>query len=286
MSGQDDFGDVAIFGVGLIGGSLGLALKRKGLARRIIGIGRNVDRLKQAVRLGAIDDYTTNVAEGCQGASLIVLCTPVARIITDLPAVLEAAGPDAVITDVGSVKSAIVEAAGSDSRFIGSHPMAGAESSGVESARENLFDEATWVITPIATTSSKAMSTARNLGLAVGSSVYTSTPEAHDAAVAVVSHLPHVVATSLMLLASQDKERMPNLPAMSAGSFADATRVAASSPELWRDVCLTNRTSILAALDGFVAQIDEARRAIAKGDGDALRTMFDSGARAKGRWRR
>ena len=286
MSAEDGFGVVAIIGVGLIGGSLGMALKRRKLAKTIIGVGRNADRLTKAVRLGAIDKYAMDFTEGCAGADVIVLCTPVSRIIADLPAVLDVAGPNTVVTDVGSVKSAIVEAAGGDPRFIGSHPMAGSEANGVESSREDLFDEATWIVTPVATTSPKAVTTARNLGLAAGASVFSSTPEAHDSAVAVISHLPHIMATSLMLQAGDDARFMPSLPAMSAASFADATRVAASSPDLWRDICMTNRNAVLAALDGFADRLSQARAAIANGQGDALHAMFEAGRRAKGQWRK
>lgn len=286
MTAEDGFGTVAIVGVGLIGGSLGMALRRRGLARRVIGIGRSVGRLDKAARMGAIDEYVVDLAKGCCDADIIVMCTPVSAIIADLPAVLDAAGSEAVITDVGSVKSAIVDAAGDDPRFVGSHPMAGSEATGVEAARETLFDEATWIVAPSPATSSYAAATARDLGLAVGSSVYTLSPDAHDRAVAVVSHLPHVMATSLMLYAQRRHEDAPTLAAMSAGSFADATRVAASSPEIWRDVCLTNKDAVIAAIDGFLNQMQQARAVIDRANAEELYAMFEAGADAKGKWRR
>jgi prephenate dehydrogenase len=286
MTADDDFGTVAVVGVGLIGGSLGMALKRRGICRSVVGIGRDAVRLEKAVRLGAIDSYSLDLADGCRDADLIVLCTPVSKIIADLPTVLAAAKAEAVVTDVGSVKSAIVAAANDDPRFIGSHPMAGSEATGVEAARETLFQDATWAVTPTATTSARAAAISEALGKALGSAVHIMPPDIHDAAVATTSHLPHVLATSLMLVAKRQAGQSPVLPAMSAGSFNDATRVAASSSELWRDICLANRRAVVAALDALVAQLESARSLVDSADGENLYRFFAEGADAKGRWRR
>ncbi|MDR3706852.1 MAG: prephenate dehydrogenase/arogenate dehydrogenase family protein [Capsulimonadaceae bacterium] len=285
MSSEDGFGTAAIIGVGLLGGSIGLALKARGRCAHVIGIGRNEARLEKAVSLNAVDSFTTDIESGCRDADVIVVCTPVARIIADLPRILSAARRDAVVTDVGSVKSAIVEAAGGDSRFIGSHPMAGSEAGGVEAARKDLFVGAAWAITPVAATSAKAVETVRALGEAVGAVVRRLDPIDHDRAVSLVSHLPHVLATSLMLYAQSEAAGKPLLRSMSAGSFADATRVAASSPELWRDICLGNRDAILSAIDGLQAQLGEARRLIERADGDSIEAYFAAGADAKRSWR-
>lgn len=284
MSSEDDFGTVAIVGVGLIGGSLGMALKRRGRARKVLGIGRNAERLELAKRLEAIDSWSTDTPTALSEADTIVLCTPVTTIIEDLPTVLNAARPDAVITDAGSVKGPIVDAAGGDPRFIGSHPMAGSERAGVEAARPTLFEDATWALTPAASTDPGAIERISALAHAVGSSTLVLTPSDHDAAVAVTSHLPHVMAWSLMRLAYEHACRSPHVSRMSAGSFADSTRVAASSPALWRDICLANREALLVALDEFRAQLDLAAQALKDNDPACLEEFFAQGADAKRRW--
>ncbi|HEY3328594.1 MAG TPA: prephenate dehydrogenase/arogenate dehydrogenase family protein [Capsulimonadaceae bacterium] len=286
MTSEDGFGIVAIVGVGLIGGSLGMALRRDGNASRVIGVGRDAGRLEKALRYEAIDEYSTELQDTCKLADLIVLCTPVQRIIADLPSILAVAKPTAVVTDVGSIKGEIVAAADGDPRFIGSHPMAGSEAAGVEASRPTLFQDATWAVTPVASTSPHATSIAQRLGKSLGSSVHTLSPEAHDAAVAITSHLPHVLATSLMTVAANAAAHSPVLPALSAGSFADATRVAASSPDIWRDVCLTNRNAVLAAIDALQTKLAEARGLVDGADSEALHEFFATGAAARGHWRR
>lgn len=284
MASDDDFGTVAIVGVGLIGGSLGMALKRRGRARRVVGIGRSAERLELAERLGAIDAWSTDSPAALAEADTIVLCTPVERIIGDLPAVLKAAKPAAVVTDAGSVKGPIVDAAGGDHRFVGSHPMAGSERAGVEAARPTLFEDATWALTPQESTDPEATARVAALAHAVGSSTLVLSPADHDSAVAVTSHLPHVMAWSLMRLAHDRACRSPHVARMSAGSFADSTRVAASSPELWRDICLANREALLTALDEFRGQLDEAARVLRDADAGRLEEFFAQGVDAKRRW--
>lgn len=284
MSSEDDFGTVAIVGVGLIGGSLGMALKRRGRARQVLGVGRSAERLTLAERLGAVDAWSTDMGSALGLADTIVLCTPVGKIIEDLPQVLQAARPDAVITDAGSVKSPIVQAAKGDPRFVGSHPMAGSERAGVEAARPTLFEDATWALTPEDSTDPRAVERVAALAHAVGASTLVLTPADHDAAVAVTSHLPHVTAWSLMRVAHERACRTPQVSRMAAGSFADATRVAASSPELWRDICLANREALLAAIEEFREQLDHAAEALKAGDAARLETFFTEGAEAKRIW--
>jgi len=278
------FGTVAIIGVGLIGGSLGMALKSRRLARQIIGIGRSRERLDNAVAIGAIDSGMTDMKEGLAEADLVVLCTTVGHIITALPETLNAIKPGAVVTDVGSTKGAIVGAADGSARFVGGHPMAGSEQTGVEAATPFLFEEATWAVTPIETTDPNALHTIEMLARQVGATTLTLAPDAHDAMLAVTSHLPHVLASALMRQAATTQSVYPQTQRLTAGSFADATRVAASSPELWRDVCLTNRDAILSALRGFRAELDVLETAITAGDSDGIQAFFAAGAEAKGGW--
>ena len=280
------FGTVAIIGVGLIGGSLGLALKSRRLAHTVIGIGRSDERLEKALALGAIDEGNTEMRSGVAEADLVVLCTTVGHILDSLHKVLEAVKPGAIVTDVGSTKGAIVARAAGALFFVGGHPMAGSEQTGVEAARATLFEEATWAITPTAGTDSKALRKVEMLAREVGASTLLLTPDAHDAMLAVTSHLPHILASALMRQAAGMQSGLPQTQQLTAGSFADATRVAASSPEIWRDVCLSNRDAVLQALRGFRAEIDVLERAIAASDTEAIEEFFAAGASAKQGWSR
>ena len=278
------FGTVAIVGVGLIGGSLGMALKRRRLAHRVIGIGRNPERLDKAVALGAIDAGMTDLARGVAEADVVVLCTTVGHIVETLPGVLKAVKPGAVVTDVGSTKGTIARQAAGFPFFVGGHPMAGSEQAGVEAATPLLFEEATWAVTPAEGSDPGAVKTVERLAREVGATTLTLSPEAHDTMLAVTSHLPHVLAASLMRQAAAAQGIYPQTQRLTAGSFADATRVAASPPEIWRDVCLTNREALLAALHGFRAEIDVLEEAVASGDAARIEAFFAAGAGAKRGW--
>ena len=280
------FGTVAIVGVGLIGGSLGMALKRRRVARHIIGIGRDQAKLDKAIALGAIDVGITDLVEGVTEADIVVLCTTISHILATMPEVLAAVKPGAVVTDVGSTKGTITAMAGDCPFFVGGHPMAGSERTGVEAAFPTLFQEATWAITPIVMTNAKATRTIRTLAQEVGAQTLMLSPDAHDAMVAVTSHLPHVMASALMRLASATAQPHPEIPQLAAGSFADMTRVAAAAPEIWRDVCLSNREAVLAALQGFRQEIDVLEDAVRQSDAAQIEAFFAAGALAKSHWRR
>lgn len=280
------FGTVAIVGVGLIGGSLGMALKGRRLAQRVIGIGRNKERLDKAVALGAVDAGVTDLARGVAEADVIILCTTVGHIVEALPGVLEEVRRGAVVTDVGSTKGEIARRAAGFPFFVGGHPMAGSEQAGVESATPLLFEEATWAVTPMEETDPGARKTVERLAREVGATTLTLSPEAHDAMLAVTSHLPHVLASSLMRQAAAAQRIHPETQRLTAGSFADATRVAASPPEIWRDVCLTNREALRAALRGFRSELDELEEAVEAGDAARIEAFFAAGAEAKRGWGR
>ncbi len=278
------FGTVAILGVGLIGGSLGMALRARRLARRVVGIGRDSARLETAIRLGAIDDATMDWAHGVGEADVVVLGTTIGHILETLPNVLAAVRPGALVTDVGSTKSAIVARAGGAANFVGGHPMAGSEKGGVEAATATLFQEATWALTPTDATDAEALQRIQRLAQEVGASTRVFTPEAHDAMVAVTSHLPHVLASALMRLADGTQRTLPDTPALAAGSFADMTRVAASSPDIWRDVCLSNRDAVLHALTHYRTELDTLEAAVDARDAEAIEAFFREGASAKRDW--
>ncbi|MGO8672464.1 MAG: prephenate dehydrogenase [Capsulimonadaceae bacterium] len=278
------FGTVGIVGVGLMGGSIGLALKAAGRVARVVGIGRNHERLKEACRLSAIDDGVLDLAEGVAGCDLVVMCTTIGHIVDNLRTVLAAARATAVVTDIGSTKSAIVAAAEGDPRFIGGHPMCGSERTGVEHSSATLYAGATWAVTPVSTTSPLAQRTLSSLIDAVGGVELILAPDIHDAMVAVTSHAPHVIASALIRQADRLRRDIPALPRMSAGSFADMTRVAGSSPSIWRDVCLTNREAVLEALEVYRAELKTLEDAVAAGDAAAIEAFFTEGESAKRRW--
>lgn len=273
------FPRVAISSVGLLGGSLGLALRQRGLAGHIVGVGRDSGRLEQARKLGAIDSWTLNLSEACAGADLIVLCGPVSTIYDQLYEAIASAPAGAVITDVGSTKRSIVEHAASLARegvhFIGSHPMAGSEKSGVAHASADLFEGATVVLTPDLTTSDLASDTARELWTALGMTVLEMLPARHDRVVAMVSHLPHLVAAAVVELIHRDPaDDLDLMRAVAGGGFRDATRIAMGGAEVWADIFLDNKFPVLDSLDSYLLVLQDLRHAIASGNRPALERIL------------
>jgi prephenate dehydrogenase len=262
---------LCIIGVGLIGGSIGLAAHQRGLARHVVGVGRNAERLKLAVQMGAIDEATMSLQEGVSQADMVVVCTPVGLIVPTIKMCLQWLSEQCVVTDVGSVKSGIVQKATDllGGRFVGGHPMAGSEQTGVQNARADLFEGTTWALTPTERTAQEALQKVDALAQGVGAQVIRADPEEHDRAVALTSHLPHAVALALVHVA----ENTP-YPQLIGGSFRDGTRVAASSPELWRDIFLHNREHVLWAIDEFVGQLQEVRAAIETEDAETIQRLF------------
>lgn len=284
ITGDKPFGTVAIVGVGLIGGSIGLALRQSGLAETVVGVEPEWPRVWAAREAGAIVHGTTDWGKGSVSANLVILCMPVGRILEVVGDVLTWVEPGTVVTDVGSTKSAIVQAAAGHANFVGGHPMTGSERAGVEAARADLFQGATWALTPTPRTSPQAIAVVERLAQTVGAKTLTLTAADHDAMTAVTSHLPHVLASSLMRQAAQMGEAYPHASRLSAGSFADGTRVAASSPEIWRDVCLSNRDALLTVLREFRGQLSTLEAALVSGDGAVLEAFFAEGRAAKAAW--
>lgn len=262
---------LCIIGVGLIGGSLGMAARQRGLAKRVIGVGRSAERLQVALQSGAVDEATTSVQEGVTGADIVAICTPVGLIVPTIKLCLQWLSPECVVTDVGSVKSAIVQQASEllGERFVGGHPMAGSEQTGVHNARANLFEGTTWALTPTEKTSQDALQKVTALAQGVGAHVITADPDEHDRAVALTSHLPHALALALVHVAEKT-----SYPQLIGGSFRDGTRVAASSPELWRDIFLHNRDHVLWAIDEFIGKLQEVRSAIDAEDTETIQRLF------------
>jgi prephenate dehydrogenase len=266
-------GTVAIVGVGLIGGSIGLALRARDLCRRVIGIGRDGARLDEALALGAIDEATTELPRGVVHADVVVVCTPVTRIVDD---VLRAAehGPEGIlITDAGSTKRRIVEAVEREPRpcaaFVGGHPLAGSERQGVAHARADLFDGRVCVLTPTPRTPRDPLRRARGFWNLLGCRVIELDPARHDESLALTSHLPHVVASALA--GAIPPEAIP----LAAGAYRDGTRVAAADETLWAGIFLENRDPLLRALDRFQDQIAQFREALEAGDEATLRSRWE-----------
>ncbi|HVK03383.1 MAG TPA: prephenate dehydrogenase/arogenate dehydrogenase family protein [Armatimonadaceae bacterium] len=273
---------MAIVGVGLIGGSLGLALRERGAARRVVAIDRDAETRRIALARGAADAATDDLAGGIAGAELVVLATPVGVTLGLLPRVAAelAARPNVIVTDVGSVKGAVARAGASafpQGGFVAGHPMAGSERSGVAAAAPDLFAGATWALTPTETTSPGDVARVAGLARAVGALPLLLDPEAHDAAVAVTSHLPHVLAYALGAVADEAARANPRLFDLAAGSFASATRVAASPPEMWQGIASQNRAALARALRAYVAELEAVRVALESGDDGALGARFAAG---------
>lgn len=275
---------VAIVGVGLIGGSLGMALRGRRLAQTVVGVGRDAARLETARRLGAVDEIATDLAAGVAGADLVVLATPIRQIIADLETLSPLLSPGALVTDVGSTKAEIARAGDTalpGGAFVAGHPMAGSERSGVEAANPELFIEAVWALTPTAATNADALVRLKALAQGVGARVLVLEPEEHDRAVAVTSHLPHVLAYALAALAADTARNSPHLYDLAAGSFTSATRVAASPPDLWQDVALTNRAALAEVLRAYRDDLDAVLTALDAGNAEMLRARFQAGFDAR-----
>lgn len=261
---------IAIVGVGLIGGSVGLAARA-----RIEGIGEVVGWdpaegvLDEAVELEVIDRAADSLEEAVSGADLVVLASPVATLVDNARAALAVVGDDAVVTDVGSTKREIV-AAIDDPRFIGGHPIAGAETAGVEHAREDLFEDSTWFVTPTPNTTGigleRLMRFARNLG----AQPHAVDAAAHDKLLADISHLPHVLANALVTQAAGSINTEDGSIAVVGPSFRDATRVAGANSAIWRDIYLSNHDALVPAIDSVIERLAGFRDAIKAQDGDEI----------------
>jgi len=277
--GEFIFNKIAIVGVGLIGGSLGMAAKRRGIAKHVIGIGRSEQKLMRAKILGAIDDYSLDLTNGASEADFLIISTPVCLIVPTLERMADSLKEGVIITDAGSTKSEIVEQASDvlpDGRyFVGGHPMAGSEQTGVDAAYPDLFLGATYVLTPTLGTDLTALGKMTSFAEAIGARVEVMSPEEHDEAVAVISHLPHAISSALMQLAELSQRRTGQTFRLTAGSFRDLTRISDSSPELWRDICLTNAESLASAISDLTDLLLGFSAALEKRDSDAIERYFE-----------
>jgi len=280
---------IAIIGVGLIGGSLGMALRAKSAgAYRVIGLGRNEKKLKLAKRLGAVDDFTTDWAKGVKDADIVVVCTPVDLIAESVRRILPFIKQGAIITDVGSVKASVAKEVqkvlsrlpSPVSRlpvFIGGHPLAGAERSGVESASASLFNKASVVL--VGARGSSALGAIIKMWKKTGADVIVMEPERHDRIVSTTSHLPHVLAFNLCLAVKSLQGKDPQASRLLAGSFKDMTRVADSNPRDWAAICHNNRQEIARAIDSYTKELAKIKNSLS--DTGKLEVIFTSAKAAR-----
>jgi prephenate dehydrogenase len=279
---------VTIVGVGLLGGSIGLALRRRRLAGRVVGQVRRKASIAECERAGAVDEATTDLRRAVESADLVILCTPIARMAELAREMAPALKPGALVTDVGSVKAAVVEVmepilAGSKSVFIGSHPMAGSEKSGVSAARADLFESAVCVVTPVAASPAPQVAALEDFWSALGGVPLRLAPEAHDELVARSSHLPHVVAAELanyVLSPVHPKEQAR----LCATGFRDTTRIASGLPDLWRDICLANHRNLARVLGVFIEDLQEFQLALEKGDAATVEEFFAKARERRDAW--
>jgi prephenate dehydrogenase len=279
---------VALIGVGLLGGSLGLALKRRGLAERVVGFVRRPASIRECQACGAVDEATLDLAQAVAGADLVVFCTPLSQMQGLVRQMLPALAPGALVTDVGSVKASVVAqvesmAAKAGAHFVGGHPMAGSEKTGVSASREDLFVNAVCVITPTAKSNRKAVAQVERLWRMVGGCPLRVRAQAHDELVARSSHLPHVVAAGLAR-GVLDPKHGKQQAVLCATGFRDTTRVASGSPEMWRDIVLANRKSLGRALNVFIKDLGRFRRAMERGDERAITAFFAEAKQRRDLW--
>ena len=279
---------LCIIGVGLIGGSLARALRDAGACREVVGAGRNAGNLQTAVELGVIDRYDTSLAQAVSGADMVVVCVPLGAMEGVFNAIKGQLADEVVLTDVGSAKGSVIEAAqrafGSVPEFfVPGHPIAGTEQSGVEASFPGLYNDRRVILTPLPVTSAAATARVRDMWEAAGAQVVSMNPVHHDAVLAATSHLPHLLAYSLVdtLARLDDNDEVFEY---AAGGFRDFTRIASSDPVMWRDVCLANSDAILLMVDHYIKDLRVLSDAIRNHDGQQLLDVFSAAKAARDRF--
>lgn len=276
---------LAIIGVGLMGGSLALALREKGEVGEVLGIGRGLANLEEAKRLGIIDSFTQNISEGVRDADVVIVATPVGSIVDIIAENQKHMKDGAIITDVGSVKGDIVDGVDSiiDDRlhFVGGHPIAGTEKSGASAAFPDLYKGSRCILTPTQKTNKTALDKVSRMWQTAYADVIVMGTEEHDKILAAISHLPHMVAYALVSTVDGVNDFEEGILKYSAGGFKDFTRIASSSPEMWRDICLMNRSAVIDMIDRFTVQMADIRAMVEKGGDVELLENFKRSKQAR-----
>jgi len=279
---------LAIIGVGLIGGSLAQALREANAVVEVVGCGRGKPNLEKAVELGVIDRYTHDIGEAVDGADMVFVAVPLGAMKTTFQAMRGCLAPDAIITDGGSAKASVVqdaiEAFGElPPNFVPGHPIAGTEHSGVEAAFSTLYQNRRIILTPLSGTAPEALAKVDAMWRRCGADVTHMAVEHHDEVLAATSHLPHMLAFSLVDTLAQMKEN-DEIFRYAAGGFSDFTRIASSSPVMWRDICLANRHALGEMLERFATELTDLSAILREGDGDHLLEIFERAKAARDRF--
>lgn len=269
------FEKITIFGVGLIGASFALAMKKHGLCGEIIGCGRREENLRRAQEKKMIDSFETDPLKACDGADLVVLATPVGSFLDLVKKMKGSLKKGALVTDVGSVKGKLVHDIDAfmpeDNFFVGAHPIAGSDRSGIDTATADLFIGAQCIITPTGKTDKNALEAVIGIWKAFGARIKQLNPDEHDRIYAAVSHLPHLLAYEMVIAV---EEMDSSYLAFSGQGFKDTTRIALSSPELWKDICLLNRENLLESIEILKNNLDRASRYLRASDAESLEGDF------------
>jgi prephenate dehydrogenase len=281
---------LSIIGVGLIGGSLARALREAGACAEVVGSGRRPEHLARAVELGVIDRFDTDPARAVAGADMVVVAVPLGSMAAVLRALSPGLAPDAVITDVGSAKGSVIEAARAvfgelPARLVPGHPIAGTEKSGVEASFATLFQRRRVILTPTPRTDPHALARVRSMWERAGAEVVEMTPSHHDEVLAATSHLPHLLAYGLVDALARMEDRV-EIFRYAAGGFRDFTRIASSDPAMWHDICIANREAILNVLARFQEDLDRLTGAIRDTDGAFIKQVFSRAKQVRDRYAR
>ncbi len=282
------FKKIVVFGVGLIGGSFALALREAGVAGEVVGFGRSGATLQQAMQLGIIDRIGSDLAVELGDADLVLLATPVGQMADLMARIAPHLGAHTLVTDGGSTKSDVVEYARAHlgahlARFVPAHPIAGAEQSGAAAARTDLYQGKKVVLTPLPENAPDAVARVRQAWELCGAIMGELTPQQHDKVFAAVSHLPHLLSYALVHDLAQ-RENRDLLLSFAASGFRDFTRIAASSPEMWRDICMANRDALLDELGRYMEELGVLHKALAEADAGKLEEVFSIARSIRANW--
>lgn len=281
---------LVIIGVGLIGGSFAQALRSAGLARHIVGIGRSQQNMQCAVELGVIDEIASDIACALHQADLVFLAMPVGQTGYIMEKMAPHLRANTIITDAGSTKQDVIAMARhhlpmqSRHHFVPGHPIAGAEQSGVQAAQPSLYLDKHVILTPLSETSTDSVERVRHLWQACGAQVSLMSADEHDQVLAATSHLPHILAFTLMNHLNHGTQQPENILRFAGSGFRDLTRIASSSPEMWRDICLANRATLLEQIDAYQEELNSLREMLKKRDGEALKQAFSQARKIREQW--
>jgi len=283
-----NIGRLSIIGVGLIGGSLARALRRAGAVSHITGVGRGRENLERALDLGVVDAWTQDIAEGVKDADMVLIAVPMGMYDQVFKAMADSLGAGTIVTDAGSTKQHAIDVANramkNRENFVPAHPIAGTEQSGVEASFVALYDGRTCILTPLKSTNPAALSIVEGMWQIAGSRVVQMDAATHDDLLAGVSHLPHVAAFALVNAVHRQKAGGYDPFEFAAGGFRDFTRIASSSPYMWRDIAICNREPLLRKIVALQEELEILRLSLEKQDGDKLLDEFEAAKQARDAW--